>query len=79
MSRELHLKRELLITLGILKSSNSGSHLTKYFPYNRLSIIFFFSIRLFRRLQCVFFVTYCCFALLSFNKNFKSHGIITAS
>lgn len=40
VSRELHLKRELLITPGILES-NSGSHLTKYFPCSRLSIIFF--------------------------------------
>lgn len=64
MSRELPLKRELLMMPGILKS-NSGSHLTKYFLCNRLSIIgwlvvvvggvFFFLIRLFLCLQSVFF------------------------
>lgn len=79
VSRELHLKRELLITPGILES-NSGSHLTKYFPCSRLSIIIiFFSIRYFLHLRSVFFLTYRCFALLSSNKNSESHGVVTAS
>lgn len=83
VSRELHLKRELLITLGIVKPPLSGSHLTKYCPRNalpiRMSSVFLLLEGFFLRLPSVFFVTYCCWALLSSHTNFKSHSIMTAS